>query len=270
MNCLKYCLFCGNCCKYCLFYGNLLCRWGSAKKNDVGQSDKTSKLIMAITVTCKITNFECKCWTFICFKRKSWELVLFCHGFFCLNKESASGLHWQRCCTPAAGSNKRTTSSFTAAALLFSSKYQPSFEFTLRRCSLMYRATRCQVKSQHSLGFVRYLRLPFLLLDDCAMLGPDATCCWEENRGNRLNVITVETENSLRKKPKKQDLKKKTLPEAQQTQGIESIAWIMFLTEINLKLFWLKKIIQVMDSIPWVRCASGNVSYMRASLRVGF
>ena len=51
----------------------------------------------------------------------------------------------------------------------------------------------------------------------------------------------------------------KTLPEAQRTQGIESITWIMFLTEINLKLFWLKKIMQVTDSIPWVRCASGNV-----------
>ena len=69
-----------------------LCQWGSAKKNDVGQSDKTSKLIMAITVTCKrakITNFECMCWTFICFKRKSCELVPFCHSFFCLNMESA-------------------------------------------------------------------------------------------------------------------------------------------------------------------------------------
>ena len=34
----------------------------------------------------------------------------------------------------------------------------------------------------------------------------------------------------------------------------------LVLTEINLKWFWLKKISQVMDSIPWVRCASGNVS----------
>ena len=52
---------------------------------------------------------------------------------------------------------------------------------------------------------------------------------------------------------------KQTLPEAQWTQGIESITWIMFLTEFNLKSFWLEKIIQVTDSIPWVRCASGNV-----------
>ena len=51
----------------------------------------------------------------------------------------------------------------------------------------------------------------------------------------------------------------KTLPEAQRTQGIESITWIIFLTEINLKLLKLKKIIQVLNSIPWVRCASGNV-----------
>ena len=34
----------------------------------------------------------------------------------------------------------------------------------------------------------------------------------------------------------------------------------MFLTEIYLKLFWLKKTIQAMDSTPWVRCVSGNVS----------
>ena len=39
----------------------------------------------------------------------------------------------------------------------------------------------------------------------------------------------------------------------------------MFLTKINLKSFWLKKIIQVTDSIPWVRCASGNV-YMTVPL----
>ena len=39
----------------------------------------------------------------------------------------------------------------------------------------------------------------------------------------------------------------------------------MFLTEISLKLFWLKKFIQVTDSIPWVRCASGNVLRMACS-----
>ena len=33
----------------------------------------------------------------------------------------------------------------------------------------------------------------------------------------------------------------------------------LVLTEINLKWFLLKKIIQVLNSIPWVRCASGNV-----------
>ena len=33
----------------------------------------------------------------------------------------------------------------------------------------------------------------------------------------------------------------------------------LFLTEINLKWFQLKKIIQVSNSIPWVRCASCNV-----------
>ena len=54
-------------------------------------------------------------------------------------------------------------------------------------------------------------------------------------------------------------LKEETLPEAQRTQGIETITLVMFLTEFNLKSFWLEKIIQVTDSIPWVRCASGNV-----------
>ena len=60
----------------------------------------------------------------------------------------------------------------------------------------------------------------------------------------------------------KQTLEKKigkTLPEAQRTQGIEFMTCIVFFTLINLKLFQLKKIIQVLDSIPWVRCASGNV-----------
>ena len=46
-------------------------------------------------------------------------------------------------------------------------------------------------------------------------------------------------------------IQKETLPEAQRTQGIESKTLIMFLTEIDLKLFWLKKIIQDTDSIPW-------------------
>ena len=37
------------------------------------------------------------------------------------------------------------------------------------------------------------------------------------------------------------------------------MTWISFLNEINFKRFQLKKIIQVLNSIPWVRCASGNV-----------
>ena len=61
------------------------------------------------------------------------------------------------------------------------------------------------------------------------------------------------------KKLKNVEKKLKTLPEAQRTQGIEFITWIIFLTEINLKVFQMKKFIQVLNSIPWVRCASGNV-----------
>ena len=74
--------------------------------------------------------------------------------------------------------------------------------------------------------------------------------------GNVFVIFMVKLNKKLKKSWKKWE---KTLPEAQRTQGIESITWIMFLTEISLKLFWLKKITQVTDSIPWVRCASGNV-----------
>ena len=56
----------------------------------------------------------------------------------------------------------------------------------------------------------------------------------------------------------------KTLPEAQRTQGIDSITWIVFLTEMNLYVFILaSEIIQVSDSIPWVHCASGNVCFIQ-------
>ena len=83
--------------------------------------------------------------------------------------------------------------------------------------------------------------------------------------------IGTDASENWRKKLKPKVEKKlrtswKTLPEAQRTQGIESITWIMFLTEINLISFWLKKIIQVTDSIPWVRCASGNVLLFGHSL----
>ena len=63
----------------------------------------------------------------------------------------------------------------------------------------------------------------------------------------------------MREGCEKVEKKLKTLPEAQRTQGIEFITGIMFLTENNLKVFQMKKFIQVLNSIPWVRCASGNV-----------
>ena len=40
------------------------------------------------------------------------------------------------------------------------------------------------------------------------------------------------------------------------------------LTEINLERFWLKYISQVMDSISWVRCASGNVWSLLSALQL--
>ena len=52
----------------------------------------------------------------------------------------------------------------------------------------------------------------------------------------------------------------KTLPEAQWIQGIESVTLMIFFSQTYFKLISVRKIIQVLDSIPWVRCANGNVS----------
>ena len=49
------------------------------------------------------------------------------------------------------------------------------------------------------------------------------------------------------------------MPEAQRTQGIESITWMIFFSQNNFKLTSVRNMIKVIDSIPWVRCASGNV-----------
>ena len=56
-------------------------------------------------------------------------------------------------------------------------------------------------------------------------------------------------------------LETKTLPEAQRTQGIESITWMVFFKQNHLKSTKVRNMIQVIDSIPWVRCASGNVFF---------
>ena len=53
----------------------------------------------------------------------------------------------------------------------------------------------------------------------------------------------------------------KTLPEAQRTQGIESVTWMIFFSQNNFKLISVRNMIQVIDSMPWVRCASGNVFF---------
>ena len=41
-----------------------------------------------------------------------------------------------------------------------------------------------------------------------------------------------------------------------ENQGIESVT---FLTDKKFKMTLAERFTQVMDSIPWVRCASGNV-----------
>ena len=48
-----------------------------------------------------------------------------------------------------------------------------------------------------------------------------------------------------------------TFTEAQQTQGIESLTCISFSTEFAF--FLAAEITQLKDSMPWVRCTSGNV-----------
>ena len=63
-------------------------------------------------------------------------------------------------------------------------------------------------------------------------------------------------ENKLRK------FEEKTLPEAQQTPGIEIKTWMIFFSWNYFKLISVRKIIQVIGSIPWVRCASGNIFYI--------
>ena len=50
---------------------------------------------------------------------------------------------------------------------------------------------------------------------------------------------------------------KQTLPEAQRTQGIESLTRIFFQNKFPFLL--AVEISQVLDSIPWVCCAFGNV-----------
>ena len=54
----------------------------------------------------------------------------------------------------------------------------------------------------------------------------------------------------------------KTLPEAQRTQGIESVTWQISFGSTNFKFISVGEIIQVIDLIPWVRCASGNVFFI--------
>ena len=52
----------------------------------------------------------------------------------------------------------------------------------------------------------------------------------------------------------------KTLPEAQRSQGIESLTWEIFFSQNYFEFISVRKMIQVIDSTPWARCASGNVS----------
>ena len=75
----------------------------------------------------------------------------------------------------------------------------------------------------------------------------------------------------VKKKLKKKNWKKnwkmlETLLEAQRTQGIEFKTWMIFLSWYNFKLILIRKMIHVIDSIPWVRCASGNVYHLFRNL----
>ena len=90
----------------------------------------------------------------------------------------------------------------------------------------------------------------------------------EKNGGEKLTKICLKKNIEKKLKKIEKNVEKKlrigwekveTLPEAQRTQGIESMTWIIFPTKIDLKVFQMKKFIQVLNSIPWVRCASNNV-----------
>ena len=52
-------------------------------------------------------------------------------------------------------------------------------------------------------------------------------------------------------------MRNETLPEAQRTQDIDSVSWVV--SKVEMKTSW--EIIRGMESIPWVRCASGNVFF---------
>ena len=58
----------------------------------------------------------------------------------------------------------------------------------------------------------------------------------------------------------------KTLPEAQRTQGIESMIWMNFFSWNYFNSILVINMIQVIDSMPWVRCASGNVFFIFFSI----
>ena len=58
---------------------------------------------------------------------------------------------------------------------------------------------------------------------------------WKKLKRSWEKVEEKKVKKKLKKSWKQVKNKFKTLPEAQRTQGIESITWIMFLAEIDLK-----------------------------------
>ena len=85
--------------------------------------------------------------------------------------------------------------------------------------------------------------LHFFYVFQCSLLSKWARMCW--GRGYALSSY-------IHKATKFADFafQSPTLPEAQWTQDIDSVSWVIFKAV---------EIIRGTESIPWVRCASGNV-----------
>ena len=143
-----------------------------------------------------------------------------------------------------------------------------------KRLSTLIHAFCCErneIAAEEQLKFHFWARLIFSMVVSRKILSAGVKT--EEKCAAMCNVFL---EKVLMKKLNKSWTKswRKTLPEAQRTQGIESITWIIFLAEISLKIFWpksslgpsleticdLESAVQCFGLLEYtLRCASGNV-----------
>ena len=91
-------------------------------------------------------------------------------------------------------------------------------------------------KRDNSLCWSKPTRWIFKLSQHLSVGVLNCDYCWKTLPES--NLVNLSTLRHLIGAMRRHDIdmtNKKTLSEAQRTQGIESLAWIMFLTEINLK-----------------------------------